>query len=289
MSFKKTIKKILPKYLLDRKDILFKPISYVFVDKEGLKGLKYKSRKNMTASIPKGSKVLEIGPFFCPLIERDSGYEIKYFDVLNTEQLHIRAIEWEVATDKIPSKIDFVSTTGDLTTIDEKFDYIISSHNIEHQPDIITHLKNVENLLNDGGKFIAIVPDKRFVYDHFFNASSIADILDAHINKATKHSLKSIINNQLLLTHNDRVKHFFGSHGKQPNLADLKNELNDIIDKYTNSDKYIDAHAWIFTPRSFKENIEILNQLGYINLELKELTMPIFNTFEFAAVLVKNK
>ena len=289
MNFKKTIKKILPKYILDRKEYIFKPTSYLFLDKQGLKGLKCKTRKEMISSIPKGSKVLEIGPFFCPLIERNGDYDIKYFDVLDPEQLHIRALEWKVPTDKIPNKIDFLSPTGDLTIIDEKFDYIISSHNIEHHPDLISHLKIVESLLVDGGKFIAIIPDKRLAFDHFLNISSIADIIDAHINKSTKHSLKNVISYKLLQAHSDPMKHFFGIHGKKPVLSNQKDELNKVIDEYLHSEKYIDVHAWTFTPRSFKDIIDTLHALGYINLELKELTIPIFNTFEFGVVLEKKK
>ncbi len=289
MQLKKIIKNILPKYILDKKEPVYKFISYLFLNKEGLKGLKCKTREGMIASIPKGSKVLEIGPFFCPLIENNGDYDIKYFDVLDTEQLHIRAVEWGASTEKIPSKIDFISPVGDLTIINEKFDYVISSHNIEHHPDLIKHLKTVENLLVDGGKFIAIVPDKRLSYDYFRNISSIAEIIDAHINKVVKHSLKNIIEHKMIQAKPKPIKHFFGIHGKKPNLADLKDELNNIIDEYLNSEKYIDVHAWAFTPRSFKDNIEILNKLGYINLELKEVTMPIFNTFEFGVILEKNK
>ena len=287
MKLKQIIKNILPQYILDRKEDFFKLISYLFLDKEGLKGLRCKTRKEMIASIPKGSKVLEIGPFFCPLIENNGEYNIKYFDVLDTKQLHIRAVEWGVATDKVPTKIDYVSPNGDLTIIDEKFDYVISSHNIEHHPDLIKHLKIIESLLVDGGKFIAIVPDKRLAYDYFLNISSIADIIDAHINKATKHSLTNIINHKLIQADPNPVKHFFGIHGTKPNLSDQKEELVNVVNEYLNSDKYIDVHAWIFTPRSFKDNIETLNKLGYINLEMKELTIPIFNSFEFAAVLKK--
>ncbi len=289
MKLKKIIKKILPQYLLDRKEYLFKPISYLFLDKEGLKGLKCKTRKDMIASIPKGSKVLEIGPFFCPLIENNGDYDIKYFDVLNVEQLHTRAVEWGASTEKIPSKIDFISPVGDLTIVDEKFDYIISSHNIEHHPDLIKHLKIVENLLVNGGKFIAIVPDKRLGYDYFINTSSVSEIIDAHINKVVKHSLKNIIEHKMIQAKPKLIKHFFGIHGKKPVIYNRSERLNEIIDEYLNSEKYIDVHAWIFTPRSFKDNIDTLHKLGFINLELKELTIPIFNTFEFSAVLEKNK
>ena len=274
----------------DKKRYYYKFLSYLFLDKEGLKGLRCKTRKEMITSIPKGSKVLEIGPFFCPLIEKDSGYDIKYFDVLTHEQQCVKAVELGVTTKKIPTTIDFISPTGDLTIINEKFDYVISSHNIEHHPDLIKHLKIIENLLVDGGKFIAIIPDKRFTYDYYFNASSIAEIIDAYVNKVVKHSLKNIINHKLLCTHNNMGKHCYGKHGIQPNIKDQKDELTNVISEYLNSDKYIDVHAWMFTPRSFKDNIDALNKLGYINLELQELTMPIFKKkFEFCAVLEKVK
>jgi hypothetical protein len=48
-----------------------------------------------------------------------------------------------------------------MSLIKEKFSLIFSSHNIEHQVDLVKNLNQVANLLEEGGKFFIIIPDKR--------------------------------------------------------------------------------------------------------------------------------
>ena len=63
------------------------------------------------------------------------------------------------------TKIDYVSSDGNLNIIKDKFDYVLSSHCVEHQPDLILHFKNVEKLLKKQGYYFLIIPDKRYCFD----------------------------------------------------------------------------------------------------------------------------
>jgi len=274
------------------KQIIKSIIQQLILDKEGLKNLEFKTREELIATIPENSKVLEIGPFFCPMVKRDQGYDIKYFDVFTPDQLRKRAILLNHPSKDIPTNIDYISPEADLSIVDEKFDFIISSHNIEHHPDLISHLQHIERLLNVNGKFIVIIPDKRLGYDYFFSVSSVADIMEAYIDKHKIHSIKNIIKSSYLQTSTSPRRHFIGLHGKKPNPIDNLDKIKIAIEDYNKSVEhcvYKDYHAWFFTPRSFDDNIKILNKLGYINLNITKLTLPCFGTFEFGAILEKDK
>jgi hypothetical protein len=228
---------------------------------------------------------LEIGPFDTPILV---GNNVKYFDVLNKEQLIQRAnnINRTGNINNIPY-IHYVDKNGNLLSINDKFDLILSCHSIEHQIDFIGHLNDVAKLLNNNGYYVIIIPDKRLCFDHFINESTIADILDAHYNKRTRHRLKSVIEHRALICHNNPTEHWKNNHGTQ---NDTNTNIKEAIKEYLDAEKnntYIDVHAWQFTPNSFRKIIKLLNELGLINLNIERIYNTINNTFEFIAILKK--
>lgn len=155
-------------------------------------------------------KVLEIGPFDNPFCVGDS---VKYFDVLDVDALKERAKKHNRKNNNVPKKIHYVEPTGNLNIVNEKFDIVFSSHVIEHQPDLVRHLRNVERILNDGGLYILIIPDKRYCFDYYRPITSLSDVLAAFVNKNSLHTAKSLIEEYCLTTHNDAVRHWNGDHG----------------------------------------------------------------------------
>ena len=95
--------------------------------------------RNDLASLVGRQSALEIGPFTNPILR---GPKVKYFDVLDKQGLIKRADAIGYAYSS-PVDIHYVSSNGDLSIVDEKFDFCLSSHCIEHQPDLIHHLKQV--------------------------------------------------------------------------------------------------------------------------------------------------
>ena len=122
----------------------------VFGKNEGRICNQITNRYELIQSIDKNTSCLEIGPFDCPVL---IGPTIKYFDVLNKEDLIERAIKCERNNNNVPY-IDYVDKTGNLNIIDEKFDLILSCHSIEHQTNFIKHLTNVSGLLKNNGVYL---------------------------------------------------------------------------------------------------------------------------------------
>ena len=229
-------------------------------------------------------KCLEIGPFDCPNLK---GEKVKYFDVLDQDSLKKRALKLNRNGD-VPY-IDYVNSNGDLKIIDENFDLVLSCHSIEHQLNFIQHLQNVSELLNDNGYYVIILPDKRYCFDHFIKESTIADIICQYTNKPKLHSVKSVIEHRALTCHNDSIRHWNDDHGKQNYCSDT-NSIIDAIKEYQDSisnNQYLDVHSLQFTPDSFKNIINLLNQLNYIDLLIDNVYNTIKNSCEFYVILKK--
>jgi SAM-dependent methyltransferase len=130
---------------------------------EGRAANNLRDREDFAALIPKSATALEIGPFCHPLL---GGPKVSYFDVLSQEALVARACLHGLDSSTVPY-IDYISPTGELSSVDRRFDVVISSHCLEHQPDLVRHLQEVGQLLFPGGDYFLLVPDKRYCFDHF--------------------------------------------------------------------------------------------------------------------------
>ena len=233
-------------------------------------------------ALSKGA-VLEIGPFASPLLFGD---QVSYADVSNTHELQERAFSLNLDFRNVPN-IDFVVEPNNLDIIDKKFDAVLSSHCIEHQPDLVTHLEQVSNLLSAGGCYFLMIPDHRFCFDHFQKPSTIAEILGAYSEKRRRHGVASLIEHRALTTHNDAARHWRGDHGDQH--VDLKEKISGALAEFNNvpSEVYIDVHAWYFTPESFSTNILLLGELGQIHFDIEQVYQTATGQLEFFAILRK--
>lgn len=241
------------------------------------------------AALAANVKALEIGPFAMPLLR---GANVRYADINSTADLRKLAEQLDLDPAGVPN-IDWVVTPNDLGAIDERFDAVLSSHAIEHQPNLVGHLRQVSRLLNDGGRYFVLVPDHRYCFDHFKAASTIADVLDAYVRDAVLHDPRSLILSRLRLAHNDAVRHWSGDHGIFEH-----NPLFPDQDRITRLRLALDAaqhdpaalrneHAWFFTPDSFATILEDLLGVGVIDLQVERLYPTLFNSLEFWVVLRK--
>jgi SAM-dependent methyltransferase len=226
-----------------------------FGEIEGRTASPYSVPKVLLSVIRTDESVLEIGPFASPVVK---GERVKYFDIMDKSALIEHALKIGNPIENIP-EIDYVSKNGDLSVVDgNSFDFVVSCHCIEHQPDLIEHLNQVSRILKPGGCYLLMIPDKRYCFDHYFPESNIADVVQAHFEKRTSHNLCSLIKRHLLLTHNDPIRHWEGDNGPMPTVSD-PDVLSRVFEEYkTLNGAYIDVHAWQFTPRSF---LHLMNQL----------------------------
>ncbi len=229
---------------------------------EGRMGTPGGLREEFVAQFPTDGLLLEIGPFAGPTAH---GPHVRYADVLSQDQLRARATANGIDPTGCP-EIHYVLHDFDLNRIPDTFKGIVSSHCVEHQPDLVAHFQAVERLLEPGGRYFLLVPDKRYCFDHFLPESSIADVMTAHLRGNTVHDVGSIIEHWAMTTHNDSERHWRGDHGR-PNLDDSTEQLAKAIAAYQAAPgTYIDVHAWQFTPVSFARIVELLHDVGLTRL-----------------------
>lgn len=236
-------------------------------------------RENLIALIADGRSVLEIGPFCDPLLR---GPHIAYLDVLDADQLRTRAVQIGLDPANCPERIDYV---GGLDRVRRRFDAMISSHAIEHQPDLVEHLRQAERIIAPDGLFCLIIPDKRYCFDHYIPESSIAQVIQAHREQRRVHSLASVIEHVALTTHNDSRRHWAGDHGSADYPDRAARVERAMRDHDLGGGRYIDVHAWYFTPDSFRTIIETLHALGLTGFELAGVYDSVRDRNEFCAVL----
>ena len=246
---------------------------------EGRQGCREGTREGFASLLSTGKPVLEIGPFANPILR---GPNVRYADALTTEQLRDRAAELGLDPKGCPT-ISY--PTLDLRTIRDKFHAVLSCHCIEHQPDLVRHLQAVEGLLEPGGSYFLIIPDKRFCFDHFLPASTIADVMTAYARQSKVHDLGKVIEHWAMTTHNDSIRHWNGDHGAPPIMASRDQVRRAIAAHEVRPDAYIDVHAWQFTPRSFRTLVRIIAELGLSRLELTSVYPTVRPRNEFCAVL----
>ena len=256
----------------------------------GLQVNAIKNRFEFINLINKNDKILEIGPFVNPII---MGEGIKYADVLNREKLIERAVRGGRKFNFVP-EIDYVIPDMDLKIIEEKFDSIVSSHCIEHQPNLIAHLQDIERILNDGGSYFLIIPDKRYCFDRYLPCTTIADVVEAFYEKRKTHSLKNIIMHRALTTHNNPSIHWENSINAkkcvESNNTSMPNaiKIKSAIDEWEgNVNEYIDVHSMFFSPEIFREIIQLLGELKFTNLYVDKIYHTNYGAIEFFAILSK--
>lgn len=224
---------------------------------------------------------LEIGAYFRPLL---TGKNVKYFDVLDKKGLIIKAKIDLVDGSKILD-VDYVEPNGNLDIIDKRFNNVFSSHNIEHQTDLIKHLNQVENLLKSNGRYYMMIPDKRYCFDHYVPETWLSDVLDAFFSERKVHTLHKVLT-MCETTHNNAKEHWSGNHGNFPNF-NLHCYLYQLEKFNEANGSYVDSHNWRFTQESFEVILNNLNNLGLINLEIEKIYCPSVGSNQFMVILKK--
>jgi SAM-dependent methyltransferase len=207
-------------------------------------------------------------------------------DVLSTEALRSRAATLGMDATGVPD-ISWVSNGSDLSIVNATFDAVVSSHAIEHQPDLVQHLRQVADLLNANGHYYLLVPDHRYCFDHFLLPSTTAQVVGAHSEKRATHLVSSVIEHRALTTHNDPVRHWAGDHGDplDNRAARIASALQEVRDA---NGAYIDVHAWYFTPQSFRQVITDLFATGHSPFAVERMFPTRPNSNEFWAILQKS-
>jgi hypothetical protein len=206
---------------------------------------------------------LEIGASWRPLLPKARGYDVRVADHLDQAGL-IAKYDGVRPTDGI-EPVDYVLTGRSLTdTIDERFDWIVGSHVLEHTVCLVTFLRDTESLLRPGGVLSLAVPDRRYCLDRFRDRTSLGRVIDVFRSGPAIHSEGSVLDFYLnVVTKGGSISwdaSHTGSFRPRHTLEEAREQAA------TAASEYVDVHNWVFTPHHLRLMLVDLHTLGFIGL-----------------------
>ena len=231
---------------------------------------------------------LEIGPSHAPVFPRAAGFNVETLDHADADELRRKYAAMGVDT----SAIEEVTYVSDGRPIHEivprrgEYDFIFSSHVIEHVTDFVGYFETCEALLKPDGRAALAIPDKRYVFDALRFPSTTGDVLEAWKRRHKRHSIARVFD----------FHAYYSTLGGEPVWASfstgdiaLPNGVEygrQMFDAAYSEDGYHDVHGWAFTPASFQLIIRDLNEMGLIGLKVEKLAQD--GTSEFHVVMTRD-
>lgn len=231
----------------------------------------------ITALIDKKELGLEIGPSINPIARKSDGYNVHIVDHLSQLDLKTKYHEHGVSVANI-EPVDFIWKGEPLREVVNNglvYDWIIASHVIEHVPDLIRFIRDCQSILKPNGIISLAIPDKRFCFDFLRFPTSSGALVQAFLEKRVRHTPGQVFDSFAFASALDgNISWEEGSSGRLEWLhahgyggLALKNAQE--------SEDYVDLHAWVFTPSSFRLAILDLTLLGYLKIHEESFTPTI--------------
>jgi predicted SAM-dependent methyltransferase len=229
-------------------------------------------------------KGLEIGALDRPVVTSDQG-NIQYIDHISTSDLEAKyKDDKNVDTSKIVD-VNFIlgeNTLAKTIGKENKFNYVIASHVIEHVPDVIGWLKDISAILYDGGILSLAIPDKRFTFDYLRTPTTCGDLIESHMQKLSRPSPKQVFDFFSNAVSLDTGLRWSG----RLNESELNRQhsikfASKMAKQVFEDGEYTDVHCTVYTPRSFFQLIEMMLELELIDFRIIDFHDTSENELEF--------
>jgi hypothetical protein len=228
---------------------------------------------------------IEIGPYHSPIVPPSAGFRSVSLDVFDSDDLRNQA----ASDPNIPAEsianigdVDLVGSAVDIATLVEdrygsrQFDYILSSHNLEHIPNPIRFLQGCERVLSPGGVISMAVPDRRYCFDFYRPVTDLSEWLEAFHTQRRQPTPSQIFRGEILHSTLHGVGAWMpgdtGTPEPASNLSSAYARWQESL--RTGAVKYVDAHCSAFTPASLELMMADLRHLGLTGLQPLEISQP---------------
>jgi SAM-dependent methyltransferase len=233
---------------------------------------------------------LEVGPLHSPIVTTDVA-DVSYVDVFSQDQLRANyAHDSSVNPGDIPD-IHFVLSGPDgIRPLSEAvrpgapFAWVVASHVVEHVPDVISWLAEIAEVLDDGGRLLLVVPDRRFTFDILRPSTTVGQMLQSYEFRETRPSVRAVYDMFRTTVTVDASAAWRGEiPGLEAQMNDLAGTMHQV--QRARDGEYVDCHVWTFTPASFVEQVAELGLLELSDFVVETIVSTAHNDIEFYAVL----
>lgn len=231
-------------------------------------------------------KILEIGALNNPLFNKND-YDVYYLDIMTTEELKEHYKNEKHIVDTI-LPVDFVLKDNYENTfkeVDIEFDYVCSSHVLEHIPNPIDYLLDISKILSAHGKLCMLVPDKDFTFDHFRENSSFADWFDVYTRGEEINTPRRVLDHLSGYVDENIPANYWNKRVTKYPKPYVEGCL-EIYSKYVNDfdNNYFNGHYWVFTDKSFLKILIYLYEFNLIPYKLVDFYPTAFNDNTFGVI-----
>ena len=171
---------------------------------------------------------------------------------------------------------------------DQKFDYVVASHVVEHIPDLIVWLQDLAQITKPDGRVFLVVPDKRYIFDIARPLTSLGEVIDNHLTGKSSPSLRDVFD-QRYYSVKVNAKSVWDGDLKEKDLVCRgrlnRMGINDLAKRVR--EEYVDAHCNVFTSGSFRDIIDELCRFRYQPFEVVHLDDVAHPYGDFIALLGK--
>lgn len=205
---------------------------------------------------------LEIGGGYAPLAAGHPSLDVRTLDHLDQAGLIEKYARQGAPTDHI-RPVDYVWTGQRYRDLigDARFDWMVASHVIEHVPDLVGFLQQCAEILTPDGVLSLAVPDRRYSFDYYRPESGLRELIDAHVAGRTLSSPGCAAEHFLFIARLEGRDTWDDGAVGWPEFAAPFDTAENRYQRAL-AGAYVDVHAWIFTPHSFRLALEDLHSLG---------------------------
>jgi len=234
---------------------------------------------------------LEIGPLDRAIAERPD-WDVRYVDVFDTAGIrdHYRD-DPMVDTARIPD-VDFPlqTSTGSIQTLAEAaapaapYRWVLASHVIEHVPDVIGWLADIAAVLEDGGRLVLAIPDRRVTFDSLRPPTTVGQMIQAHLSGDSTPALRAVFDHFRSAVHVSSTERWAG---RPVGEVDVIHGLTEAMEKVeiARTGEYVDCHVWLFTPSEFVGQMGDLAELGLTDLYVSAVVPTAKDEIEYYVAL----
>lgn len=211
---------------------------------------------------------VELGPLNQPMMAKRDGFDVLIVDYLDTDALRAK-YGTDEHPDVDPSRIEAVDVVSHGEPLTELlgeaggFDWVVAGHVIEHIPDPVSFLQDVERILRPDGRLALAVPDLRVTLDHYGEATTTGQVLDAHAERRTRPTPGQAFDHYARAAALGGRIAWSASDAGVPELLHPYAAARAAYERALAGDDFGgELHCWRFTPASLRLLVDDLRALG---------------------------